>query len=145
MMRGEVSLRFLGDDDQDSQHVEVRADGGMASGVVDTYVGGQELLDVARRLTEAATTGSTTIVWEQGSPNPDDNWALHLLLAVSPIDNLGHQALLVRIQSHGALPGRRLVELAIPATPADLDRLAEGLRTLAGDGFRSMTWVTSPS
>lgn len=145
MMRGELSLQFLGDDEQDSRHVEVRADGGTASGVVDTYISGEELLDIARRLTAAATTGSTTIVWEQGSPHPDDNWALHLLLAISPLDNVGHQALLVRIQSHGALPSRRLVELAIPATPADLDRLAEGLRTLAKDRSGSMTWVTSPS
>lgn len=44
MMRG-VSLQFLGDGDEDSHHVEVRADGGTASEVIDTYVGGEELLE----------------------------------------------------------------------------------------------------
>ncbi len=125
--------------DDPSLCLDVVASDGVMGGRLEVYIDPAGLAEVAERL--RATPGpEPVVVWEAGSPRPEDRWALHVRWTVVQLDAWGHAVLAVRLQVPGEVGHGRMVEAAIPVVASDLDRLAEALVAVAG-GAGAVDWA----
>ena len=105
--------------------IEVSASNGVFMSTIDTYLNFEELEEFGRKLRDFGQSIKDEVILEVGADNDD---AYHyLFLRVYIYDNVGHEALQVKMRRNGEPVVRATADFSMPTEIASLNRLGKNI------------------
>jgi hypothetical protein len=113
-------------EDIDAPHVELFISNGDFAAAQDSYISDQEFLEFGEALQAFPRNLQHEVIFENGSPAP--NYSCYIRLKAFVYDGVGHAALEVKMESHGAVPYRASAHYYVLCEAAALNRLGQSLK-----------------
>ena len=121
-----ISIEKL-DEDVDEPHVRLVISSGDFSAAQDSYISDEYFLEFGKGLQTFPQHLKHEGIFDDGSPDP--KYYCYILLRAFIYDGVGHSALEVRIENHGAVPYSATAHFHILCEVATLNDLGKALET----------------
>jgi len=118
---------------------------GRQTASLEIYANTESIVDFAKALESFPRHASDAYLFELGSERPEDRWAYYLRIRAFLTDDLGHCALLFRMNNNRDLPYRELAEFCVEAEAANINRLGNLLRNFSKLKHSSLFWSADES